>query len=214
MRAESFDHLCRRVLPTIKRGSLSILDLGAGNGWLSHRLAALGHGCVAVDWLDDSDDGLGAFVHYRTTFACVQADFDFLPFAPAQFDLIVYNASVHYAPDVLATLRHACQVLTPGGALAIMDSPTFRFAASGRQMLAEQEERFRARYGLSEIVRPGVGYLTMSAMAEAGERLGLRFRFLPSRGGASWAFWRLVAGFKRGREPARFGLWVASREDE
>ena len=35
------------------RGRLHVLDLGAGSGWLSHRLAALGHHAVAVDALDD-----------------------------------------------------------------------------------------------------------------------------------------------------------------
>lgn len=214
VRADSFDHLCHRVLPTLKRGTLSVLDLGAGNGWLSHRLAALGHNCVAVDWLDDSDDGLGAFVYYPVKFVCVQADFDRLPFAPTQFGLIIYNASLHYAPDVFATLRHAFPLLTPDGVLAIMDSPTFRLAATGRQMVAEQEARFRAQLGLTEIVRPGVGYLTFRVTADAGRRLGLRFRFIPSRGSIRWALRRLAAGIRRGREPARFGVWWARRDDE
>ena len=37
-----------------------VLDVGAGSGWLSHCLTALGHGAVALDAIDDDVDGLGA----------------------------------------------------------------------------------------------------------------------------------------------------------
>ena len=211
VRAQSFATL-RRLLSTIRRDSLLALDLGAGNGWLSHNLTALGHRCIAVDWLDDSEDGLGACVHYPSAFTCVQADFDSLPFAGAQFDLVVFNASLHYAPDVLTSLAHACRVLAPEGRLVVMDSPTFRRDNSGRQMLIEQEKRFRAHYELSDIIQPGVGYLTKAALNRAARQLGLRARFEVSRGRATWAVRRLVAGLRRGREPAWFGVWVAVRE--
>ena len=62
MRAQSFATL-RHLLSPIRRDSLLVLDLRAGNGWLSHNLTALGHLCIALDWLDDSEDGLGACVH-------------------------------------------------------------------------------------------------------------------------------------------------------
>ena len=40
---------------------IRVLDVGAGNSWLSHRLASFGHQVVAVDRLDDELDGLGAW---------------------------------------------------------------------------------------------------------------------------------------------------------
>src|SRR6267378_6158682 len=43
---------------------LRILDLGAGNGWLSNRLAQRGHSVTAIDLSDDPFDGLGAGRHY------------------------------------------------------------------------------------------------------------------------------------------------------
>ena len=58
--------------------------------------------------------------------SCVQADFDALPFAPKQFDLVVFNGSLHYAPDAAATLARARRMLASGGALVVMDSPMFR----------------------------------------------------------------------------------------
>ena len=115
---------------------LHVLDLGAGSGWLSHRLTALGHRVVAVDAIDDEVDGLGACRHYAGDFAAVQADFDALPFAPAQFDLVVFNGSLHYAADTGATLERAHRVLAPGGALVVMDSPMFRADGDGRRWSA------------------------------------------------------------------------------
>ena len=109
IRAESFQQLQRFVLPPGGSAAVRVLDLGAGNGWLSHRLSSLGHHVVALDRLDDGEDGLGACRHYPTPFLRVQADFDALPFVPNQFDLVVFIGSLHYAPDVPATLARALQ---------------------------------------------------------------------------------------------------------
>ena len=107
VRRDSFAHLQRHVLPANGHGPMRVLDLGAGSGWLSHRLAAVGHRVVAVDRLDDEADGLGACRHYPVPFAAVQADFDALPFEPSQFDLVVFDGSLHYAPDPAATLAES-----------------------------------------------------------------------------------------------------------
>lgn len=201
------DEACARF-----SASLAVLDLGSGNGWLSNRLAALGHRCVAVDCSDDAEDGLGAFVHYSTPFTCVQADFDQLPFARHQFDVVIFNASLHYSPDVLATLHRANNLLLPGGALVVMDSPTFRSATSGQRMLAEQSAQLRAQSGMAQLAMLGVGYLTAETIITAGRQLGSDFQFTPSRGSFGWAMRRLLAGFKRRREPASFGLWHSRAE--
>ena len=60
IRARSYHYFVRRILPALGTGSLRILDLGAGNGWLSHRLALLGHRPVAVDLLVNPQDA-GSF---------------------------------------------------------------------------------------------------------------------------------------------------------
>ena len=187
--------------------SLGVLDLGAGNGWLSHRLAMLGHQCVAVDCNDDAEDGLGAFVHYGTPIDCVQADFDQLPFAPHQFDAVIFNASLHYSSDIQTTLHHAYNMLLPGGASVVMDSPTFWSATSGQLMRRELATHLQAQTGMAQLVMPGVGYISADAFIEAGRKLDIQFRFIPSHGSVGWAVRRLLAGIKRRREPASFGLW-------
>jgi SAM-dependent methyltransferase len=205
IRAESFDRLCRALPPN---ASLRVLDVGAGNGWLSNRLAALGHAVVALDRLDDEEDGLGACRHYRTRFACVQADFDALPFARGTFDLVVFNGSLHYAPDVRATLARARDVLAPCGFLAVMDSPMFRHDEDGDAMVAEKLRRFRTDYGLTEVVHPSVGFLTHESLMRATAPLGLHGGFVQSRGSLRWRIGREVARFRLRRAPAAFGIWI------
>jgi SAM-dependent methyltransferase len=207
IRQASYDQLRRRVLAG--RGPCSILDLGAGNGWLSHRLALLGHRAVAVDWLDDDEDGLGACRHYAASIPCVQADFDALPFAPCQFDLVVFNGSLHYASDIGATLAAARRVLAPGGAIVVMDSPMFRDEADGHLMVAEKLRRFKTEYGLADVVHPSVGFLTEAALAEAADPLALRGRFFESRGPLAWRARRQLFAIRMRRSAAAFGVWVA-----
>ena len=205
IRQESFRHLCRRVLTHLGRRPLRVLDLGAGNGWLSHRLTMLGNVCVAVDWLDDPDDGLGAAVHYPITFTRVQADFDHLPVVAGQFDVVIFNASLHYSANPVAGIRNAARTLVDAGTLVVMDSPVFVSDADGQRMLAERQQGFADRIG-----RPlewGVGYLTVDGLARAATEAGVMLQRIPSRGGPGWAFKRWVAGRKLRRQPASFGIW-------
>jgi SAM-dependent methyltransferase len=207
IRQESFQQLRGRVLAG--SGPLCVLDLGAGNGWLSHRLASCGHRVVAVDLLDDDQDGLGACRHYAMPIPCIQADFDALPFTPCQFDLVVFNGSLHYAPDVGATLAGARRVLAPGGTLVVMDSPMFRRDFDGHLMVAEKLRRFRTEYGLTDVIHPSVGFLTEASLANAAEPLALRGRFFPSRGPLAWRARRHWSSIRLRRAAATFGLWVA-----
>jgi SAM-dependent methyltransferase len=205
IRQESFRHLCRIVLTRLGRRPLRVLDLGAGNCWLSHRLTLLGNVCVAVDWLDDPDDGLGAALHYPTTFTRLQADFDHLPVVAGQFDVVIFNASLHYSANPTATLSNAARTLVNGGTLVVMDSPVFVDDADGQRMLAERRQGFADRIG-----RPldwGAGYLTVDGLARAAAEAGRTLQRIPSRGGPGWAVKRWRAGRKLRRQPASFGVW-------
>ncbi len=213
VRAATFHNLQRQVRlgPAQAGQGLAVLDLGAGNGWLSNRLSALGHACVAVDWLDDEEDGLGAGRHYATAFTRVQADFDRLPLRPQQFDLVVYNGSLHYSANIEGSLEHGTSMLRPGGRLAIMDSPTFKSKTSAEQMAAEQAQRHLANDARQEPVQQGQGYLLASELKQAGRRLRLELSYSATRGDLGWALRRQFAGLKLRREPASFGLWLGAR---
>jgi SAM-dependent methyltransferase len=207
IRRESFAHLEHQVLEG--RAALRILDLGAGSGWLSNRLASRGHHPVAVDMLDDESDGLGAARCYPTEFVAVQADFEALPFAPGQFDVAIFNGSLHYARNVAAALEHARSMLGAHGRLVVMDSPLFRHDRDGCAMLDDKHRRFRSEYMLQAIEQPGAGYLTFRALGAIAERWNARARFVPTRGPIGWRVRRHLSRIRLGRAPAAFGVWVA-----
>jgi len=208
IRRETYHHLLRHVLSAGRQPS-AILDVGAGNGWLSHRLSTLGHHVVAVDASDDERDGLGMLVRQPTRIVAVQADFDALPFTPSQFDVVLFNGSLHYAASPARTLTNARRLLQPAGTLVVMDSPMFHADVDGVAMIAETVRRFADRFGLQNSIRQGRGYLTFALLAESANALRLAAEFLPSRGSWTWRLGRRLARLRLGREPAAFGLWVA-----
>lgn len=210
VRRESFNRLRRLLLGRFRRGAPTVLDLGAGNGWLSNRLAEAGCRPVAVDVLDDERDGLGACRHYATPFPRVQADFDDLPFAPRQFDAVVFNGSLHYSPNVAATLSRAGTLLAPGGLVAVVDSPAFLSEAHGNQMCARNRERFRREYGVASPEQPGEGYVTLARLDAGAAALGLEPHFFESRGPLRWAAGRFITRVRHGLVPPKFGVWMAA----
>ncbi len=147
--------------------------------------------------------------HYDVPFTAVQADFDALPFVPKQFDLVVFNGSLHYAPDAAATLARARRMLASGGALVVMDSPMFRRDRDGAAMVDDRDRRFRRELAISGVVRPGVGYLTFARLGEIAESLDLHPQFVPTRGPLPWRLRRHLARVRLRRAPAAFGLWMA-----
>src|SRR5215469_60635 len=153
IRARTLLHILHRILPNVegRAGSgLHILDIGAGNGWLSYRLAKIGHFPVAVDLLDDDRDGLGAARHYLTQlqqkFPRFQAEMDCLPFESDQFDIAIFNASFHYSADYERTLREAMRCLRASGLVIIADTPFYWRDESGKQMLEERRVLFEQQF--------------------------------------------------------------------
>lgn len=212
IRASSFDCLLKRIVAPLERKtgrSLRIADLGAGNGWLSNRLAGHGHQVAAVDLLDNTWDGLGAHVHYETTFTPLQAEFDSLPFLPGTFDLVIYNASFHYSVDYRRSLAEAVRVLGADGRVVVMDSPLYRNPASGELMVSEREACFSQRYGFPSNALPSENYLTEARLQDLSAQLGLHWQVFSPFYGLRWMLRPWLARLRRLREPARFVLLVS-----
>lgn len=181
-----------------------VLDLGAGNAWLSFRLAKMGFSVCAVDLSADEADGLGAATHYLLPFFRVLAEFERLPFLSGTFDAAVFSASLHYAPDAGAALRSALRVLVPGGRIYVSDSPIYRSAQSGEQMVQEMRDRLVRELRLETWVQPGPGYLTFGQIAAWSGELGLHVHLHRPRYGLRWRLRPLLARLRRDREPATF----------
>jgi ubiquinone/menaquinone biosynthesis C-methylase UbiE len=214
IRAASFDTFLKRALlkAEARRSPLRILDLGAGNGWLSNRLALRGHTVAAVDLNTNDFDGLGCFRFYDSSFVPVQAEFDHLPFPKSSSDLVIFNASLHYSVDISTTLKESLRVLDTGGQLAILDSPVYRNPASGAMMVHEREAYFTRNFGFASNSLRSENYLTYVRLEELGRELGLKWRLITPFYGLRWALRPWLSTLLRRREPAKFHVVLATRQ--
>jgi SAM-dependent methyltransferase len=192
---------------------LDVLDIGAGNCWLSYQLARQGHRPVAVDLLDNDTDGLGAARHYSAhlthRFLRVQAEMDHLPFTAAQFDIVLFNASFHYSVDYEQTVAEALRCLRRPGHLIISDSPFYRSEFSGEKMIQEKHSAFEKRHGFRSDNIPSLEYLTRPRLDRLTDRFGLQWKTLRPWYGINWALRPVKAFVLRKREPSNFYLFWA-----
>ena len=210
IRQRSFERFRTMVLARFPQSRPRVLDLGAGNGWLSYRLTRDGCRVVAVDIYDDDRDGLGAARHYDAEFPRLMADFDALPFAGRQFDVVVFNGSLHYAPNARATLARVASVVARGGVLAVVDSPMFDCPVAGAAMRRRSMERFRREFGVAQPIVPGEGFLIFNALQETARGLGFDASFFESQGSLQWTLGRWAGRIRHGIRPPRFGVWWAA----
>jgi SAM-dependent methyltransferase len=216
IRSRTYSFLEQRILPEIEAHmarNLSVLDLGAGNGWLSYRLALRKHLPVAVDVFISDLDGLAAAMHYRKKlpglFPRFQAEVDRLPFADRQFDLAIFNASFHYSEDYFETLGEAIRCLRPGGTVIIADTAWYTADESGQRMLAERQSVFSEQYGFPSDAIPSLEYLTDERLAALEQQFGIHWKIYAPFYGMAWAMRPLAAKLKGKREPSRFRIYVA-----
>jgi SAM-dependent methyltransferase len=215
IRARSYDHLMKHVLKRKLHERGRILDLGAGNGWMSFRLAFAGYRPIAVDLLTNDRDGLGAASHYRTRlpglFPRVQAELASLPFQDEQFDAVIFNASFHYSENYFVTLREALRCVRSGGLVIISDTPWYSREESGRQMVTERHAAFFQRYGTASDSVMSLEYLTDERLRMLEEQLDIRWTVHAPYYGLKWATRPLLAKMRRRREPSSFRIYVAEK---
>jgi len=207
IRARTFEYFRSRILP---ERSCRILDLGAGNGWLSYRLAQMGHSPVAVDIFADVQDGLGAGRHYPLPIPAVEADFNDLPFPAATFDLAVFNSSIHYSDDYARTLAAARRCLRSGGRILILDSPIYRRREHGEAMRAERQEWFERQYGLRSEALGSIEFFDAEMLQSLARELSLTWKIHRPWYGWQWHLRSVRAWLKRRRPPSQFWILEAS----
>ncbi len=211
MRAATYRYFERRILPGIEQRAkrpLDILDLGAGNGWMSYRLALRNHCPVALDIFSDARDGLLAARHYPRGFPLLEADFDSLPFKQASFDLAIFNSSFHYSTDYVATLSQVRHCLRASGAVVILDSPIYRRREDGERMVAERHQQFAFQYGFPSDAIPSIEFLDKPMLAAVARNLSLRWKMYRPWYGWHWHARPLKATLQRRRPPSRFWILV------
>ena len=216
IRAHTFRVMQRSIVAPLAQRTecaLRILDLGAGNGWMSYRLALQGHLPVAVDLLTNDRDGLGAAVHYNThihpLFPRVQAELDRLPFASSVFDLVIFNASFHYSVNYERTFAEAVRCTCPGGSVVIADTPWYAEEESGRRMVEEKHQGFFATYGFASDSIGSLEYLTPTRLQRLGNAFNLEWSEIKPFYGIRWALRPLRAKLAGRRPPSQFRIYAA-----
>ena len=222
IRARTFDAFVRRVVAPLaaeRARPLAVLDLGAGNGWLSARLARLGHRCVALDLRVDDADGLAAGAPFRRhlprMFGRVSSSFDALPFGDALFDLVVFDASLHLAEDLPRGPRRGRARYGARGTRRYTGLALLRAVGGGGSHVRGEAARHRA-----DVSRPRRGSPRACAgrvpHAPRASPRPPRPRACRSRGAAS----SIPSPTRRAasgpallgkRPPSRFDLWSARR---
>jgi len=209
IRAQSYRYFERNILSQIERKTrraVDVLDLGAGNCWMSYRLSLRTHRPVALDIFTDGMDGLAAARHYGHSFPLVEAEFDHLPFRSSSFDLAIFNASIHYSTDYRRTLHELRRCLRPTGHFVIIDSPIYRLPEHGEKMRTERHDEFQKRYGFRSDAMPSLEYFDEQTIAGLGQELNIEWSVHRPWYGWKW-WWRPWKARLLGRRPpSRF--WI------
>lgn len=167
-------------------GVLRVVDMGAGIGWLAVRLAEKSHQVVAIDLSCDDSFGLGAARRLRqerdAEFVLVQADIEAPPVQPGSVDLLVYNASLHYAQDIAGCLGAGAMTLRRGGAIVIMDSP---ISTGPVTAVAQPPPGIDAPASETSESRRG-RHLPNEEVFQAISAAGLEYDIIPVRRGLRW----------------------------
>lgn len=136
-------------LKNIRIENKKILELGAGNTWLTAKLAKKNY-CVALDIFTPIPKGLESadiFIKQKGLFfERIVSDMKKLPFQNNIFDIIIINSALHHSSNLEQTLKEIYRVLIPKGQLILLNEPSMGlFAGQERQQAAKDIE-----YGISE----------------------------------------------------------------
>ena len=120
------------------------------------------------------------------------------------FDLVIYNASLHYSPDYASTLKEARRCLRADGQIVVIDSPVYRKAEHGERMRAERQSLFERTYGFRSEALGSIEYLDEQALAKLAHDVGIEWKRSRPWYGWRWAMRPLVARLRGKRPPSRF----------
>ncbi|MGI9074964.1 MAG: class I SAM-dependent methyltransferase [Bryobacteraceae bacterium] len=215
MRSKTYSYFVKKVLEPLEarvNRRLDVLDLGAGNCWLSHRLTVRGHRAIAVDIFADERDGLGAARHYPNAFPVIETDFDYLPFPAESVDLAIFNASFHYSVNYFQTLSEVRRCLRPSGLFVILDTPIYRLRDHGRRMVEEKHAAFAKRYGFPSDALPSIEFLDLPTLQRLHETLEIDWQILKPWYGWRWRLRPVAALLRKRRPPSKFWILVGKFE--
>lgn len=197
------DHRVEQAVALVPAGAGRLLDLGAGDGYITARLGAAAGAALAVA----VDVGAPAPLAARSRpVAQVTARLPGpLPFRAGSFDVVVTLETIEHVLDTDALLEEARRVLAPGGTLILSTPRLDSFLVVGSLLLGVQppgvecssRRRYGSRFGEG---RPSghVNLFTRRAMTEALAVNGFRLdAYREGRFSSSW--WQAVRTDRRPR---------------
>jgi ubiquinone/menaquinone biosynthesis C-methylase UbiE len=126
-----------------KKRPLSILEIGCGNGWLSHQLSFLPGSTVIGTDINFTEIQQAATVFCDTPnlhFIYGHADAEL--FEDMQFDIVLFAASIQYFSSLPDTISDTLSLLKDGGEIHIIDShfyPVAEISAARKRSLLYYE---------------------------------------------------------------------------
>lgn len=154
-RAESAHRLIQHLKQqTTATATLRVLEIGCGNGWLTHQIAATVTSSAVV--------GLDINRHELEQAARVFKPAPNLAFVfgearqlaahtPAYFDIIILASAVQYFANLPNQVRHWQNLLRPNGQIHILDSPFYTKKTLPKAKLASRQ--YYQRLGVPELAQ-------------------------------------------------------------
>ena len=162
-----------------------ILDLGAGNCWISRRLSDEGYRVASVDACIDENIGLKAGDIFERELDIrlerYRAMMDKLPFEDESLRGVVASGSFHYAEDPGKVLDEINRVLVPGGWAIIYDSPVFMRNSDGLAMVAANLVKYDSSNELDGIDYKPRWFIDLRDFLESSRSVGFDYQIIPTR---------------------------------
>jgi ubiquinone/menaquinone biosynthesis C-methylase UbiE len=134
-------HSLKKLIGHLKRKNkpLDILEIGCGNGWLSHRLSIISGSKVIGTDINFTETQQAARVFQQiTNLHFIYTSVERGVFKEKSFDSIIFAASIQYFSSLHETIGNTLPLLKPGGEIHIIDSP---FYSVSEVLPAQQRSR-------------------------------------------------------------------------
>lgn len=116
---------CQKLISYLqkKQKALRILEVGCGNGWLSHQLSTIPD-CkiIGVDVNFIELQQAAKIFTDKPNLNFIYNDIESGVFKEGQFDIIVFAASIQYFPSFIEIMRKSLKLLNASGEIHIIDS--------------------------------------------------------------------------------------------
>lgn len=144
-------HSCTLLVKYLRRKRAGeIVEVGCGNGWLSHKLSEI-PGCKVRGMdineveLEQAARVFSGTSNLKFTFG----DLDYIEDSPSVYDYIVFAASIQYFNSLSRVIQVAKNRLRTNGEIHILDSPFY--SVQGITDARQRSKEYFARLGFDEM---------------------------------------------------------------